>query len=135
MSWYPKYQLYTSDELSLVYAFDYITSENSPQDPIKYTEISGVRGQGSIIVSGSNEAWDLSLKFFLCGTDYTDLISKMDSLESTIVKNTPYVLKIGRTISTTKNYKVKRLQPIVWETSQRVKFTFGTIIFRVDTWA
>jgi len=135
MTYYPDYKLYASDGVTLVYSFDYITSDNSPQNPMRYTEISGIRGQGAIIVGGATASWDLTLRFFLRGTDYADLISKMDSIESTIVMNTPYVLKIGRTISTTKNYNVKLLQPITWDDTKRVKFQFGTITFRVDTWA
>jgi hypothetical protein len=135
MTYYPDYKLYATDGITLVYAFDYITSDNSPKTPSRFTEISGIRGQGSIIIGGSEESWDLILRFFLRGIDYADLISKMDSIESTIIFNTPYILKIGRTISTTKNYNVKRIEPITWDDTKRVKFQFGTIVFRVGTWS
>lgn len=134
MTWYPKYNLYASDGLTLVYSFDYVLSDNSPQDLFRFTEITGFRGQGSLIIGGSTQPWDLSLEFFLKGTDYTDLISKMDSIESTIALNTSYVLKIDRTISSTKDYNVKRISAISWDNTNRVRFQRGTIVFRVNSW-
>jgi hypothetical protein len=134
MTWHPSYNLYASNGSSLVYTFNYITNDNSPQDPLKQTEISGIRGIGSIIIAGSQSAWDLNLEFVLVGTDYQDLISKMDSLESTIALNTDYVLKIDRTPSTTKDYNVKRIVPIQWQQSKRTTLQRGNIIFRVYSW-
>jgi len=134
MSWFPKYKIYASNGNSLVYTFNYVTNENGPQDPLKQTEISGIRGIGSIIISGSADAWDLNLEFVLVGTDYQDLISKMDSLETTIARNTEYVLKIDRTSSTTKDYNVKRLVPIQWQSGKRTTLQRGNIIFRVYSW-
>jgi len=134
MSWFPKYKLYASNGSSLIYSFQYILSDNSPQDSLRFTEITGFRGQGSIIIPGSTQPWDLQLTFFLCNADYATLIAAMDSVESTIVLGTPYVLKIDRTISTTKDYNVKRLTPIVWEDTNRVRYQKGTIQFRVNSW-
>jgi len=134
MSWFPKYNLYASDGNTSVYHFDYIQNDNSPQDPFNQTEILGFRGQGSLIIPGSLLPWDLSLSFCLVGTDYQDLISKMDSLESTIVMNTAYVLKIDRTPSTTKNYNVKRIVPIQWQSGYRLTLQKGIITFRVGAW-
>jgi hypothetical protein len=93
-----------------------------------------MRGQGSLIIPGSTAAWDLELSFYLCAANYEALIAKMDTLESTIVMNTPYVLKIGRTPSTTKNYNVKRVLPIQWDTSKRIRSQRGIITFRVASW-
>lgn len=134
MSWFPKYRLYASNGSTPVYPFDYILSDNSPINTLRFTEITGFRGQGSIIIGGSTQPWDLELTFFLPGDDYQDLIAKMDSLESAIVLNTSYVLKIDRTPSTTHNYNVKRLSPIVWENTNRVRSQKGTISFRVNCW-
>ena len=134
MPWYPKYNLYAANGSTLVYAFQYILSDNSPQDSLRFTEITGFRGQGSIIIPGSTQPWDLQLTFFLRNADYASLIAAMDSIESTIVLGTPYVLKIDRTISTTKDYNVKRLTPIIWEDTKRVRYQKGTIQFRVNSW-
>jgi len=134
MSWFPKYKLYASDGTTSVYPFQYILSDNSPINTLRFTEITGFRGQGSIIVPGSTQPWDLQLTFFLCNTNYDTLIAAMDSIESTIALGTPYVLKIDRTISTTKDYNVKRLTPIQWEDTNRVRYQKGVIIFRVNSW-
>lgn len=134
MTWYPKYNLYASDGTTLVYPFDYILSDNSPLDVNQFTEITGFRGQGSLIIGGSIQPWDLELTFFLNIKGYTDLIDAMDDVQDTIVFNTPYVLKIDRSISTTKDYNIKRLLPIRWENTKRVNYQKGTIIFRVNSW-
>jgi len=134
MTWFPKYKLYASDGLTSVYPFDYILSDNSPINTLRFTEITGFRGQGSIIIGGSTQPWDIELTFFLQAADYSSLISKMDSVESTIALNTPYILKIDRTIATTKDYHVKRLTPIRWENTNRVRYQRGTITFRVNSW-
>jgi len=134
MSWFPKYKIYAADGITLVYPFQYILSDNSPINTLRFTEITGFRGQGSIIVLGSTQPWDLQLTFFLCNTNYETLITAMDSIESTIVLGTPYVLKIDRTISTTKDYNVKRLTPIQWEDTNRVRYQKGVITFRVNSW-
>jgi len=134
MTWFPKYKLYASDGLTPVYFFDYILSDNSPQDNYQFTEITGFRGQGSLIIPGSIQPWDISLDFYLSYKPYTSLIAAMDLLQSTIVFNTPYVLKIDRTPTTTVDYNVKRISPISWEKTNRVSFQKGTITFRVNSW-
>jgi hypothetical protein len=134
MPWYPKYKLYASDGITLVHQFEAVIADNSPSDPTRYTEVEGIRGQGSIIIAGSLQAWDLSLTIHLHAADYAALIAKMDSLESTIVPMTPYVLKIDRTISTTKDYNVKRISPISWDDSKRFSYINGVITFRVLSW-
>ena len=75
MPWYPKYNLYAANGSTLVYAFQYILSDNSPQDSLRFTEITGFRGQGSIIIPGSTQPWDLQLTFFLRNADYASLIA------------------------------------------------------------
>lgn len=134
MDWYPNYKLYAANGSSLVYTFQYITNDSGPAPTLKNTEISGIRGNGSIIIAGSQGAWDLDLNFILIGTDYQDLITKINSLESTIVMNTQYVLKIDLSPSTTKDYNVKRIVPIKWDTSLRTRIQKGSIVFRVLSW-
>lgn len=135
MAWHPKYRLYAANGSTLIYEFDFVTADSSsPSDPIKFTEVEGIRGQGSIVIAGSLQAWDLALTIHLHAADYAALISKMDSLETTIVPSTPYVLKIDRTISTSKSYNVKRILPIRWEDSKRYSFINGIITFRALAW-
>jgi len=136
MSFTPTYILWNSTETAQVYTIEYVLEDNSPKDPGNYIELSGLRGQGSIIIQGTDKApWDLSLKFVLCGTDYEALIAKMDLMEATIAKNTAYVLKIGRTSSTTKDYNVKRILPIEWDSGRRYNIQYGILTLRVNSWS
>lgn len=133
MAWFPSYRLYANDGLTLIYTF-IVTSDNSPSDPIRFFEVTGSRGQGSIIVPGSNASWDLQLRFHISGTYYQDVIDQMDDLETLIVPNTEYILKIQRTPSTTKDYNVKRIAPIQWDDDKRLYFQKGVITFRALSW-
>lgn len=135
MSWVPQYKIYEDDGLTLVYTFDFITGDpSSPSNPKKSHEVEGIRGQGSIVVPGSDKSWDLSLNFYLRGADYEEVIAKMDTLEDTIVMHTKYILKIGRTSSTTKPYNVMLVLPIAWDAGKRVRSQRGTITFLVNSW-
>ena len=134
MDWSPSYKLYASDGITLIYTFQYITEDNSPQDPFYQVEITGIRGQGSLIVEGSVASWDLNLGFWLIGNNYQDLIAKMDTLQSTVAPNTSYILKIDRTPSTSQSYHVKRIVPIQWQSSGRYYSQKGNLILRVNAW-
>lgn len=135
MSWTPSYILYNSTGTGQIYTFTYVQGDNSPQDPSSFVELNSFRGQGSVIIPGGDpESWDLQLDFILKGADYEAVIALMDALETTIVKNTPYVLKIDRTSSTTKNYKVKRLLPFIFEEGRRTSIQRVTVILRVNSW-
>jgi len=129
-----KYKLYDSTGVSLIYTFPNVQSDNSPQDPKDYVEIEGLRGTGSIIIPGSTQAWDLILNFVLFEDDYEALIAAMDNLKSTIVINTQYVLKIDRTLSTTKNYNVRRLKPFNFIEGFRTDYQEVICTLRANSW-
>jgi hypothetical protein len=130
----PSYVLYNATDTGIIYTFPYVQVDNSPQDPFNYLEISGMRGIGSVIVPGSTQAWDLTLQFVLLAGNYEAMISLMDLLETTIVKNTPYILHIGRTPSTSKSYKVKRLTPFVFSEGNRIRLQKVTCTLKVNSW-
>lgn len=131
----PTYVIWNSTETGIIYTIPFVQSDNSPQDPGKFVELNSFRGQGNIIVAGGNSApWDLVLDFVIQGTDYENLIAKMDTMESSIAKNTKYVIKIGRTSTTTKDYNVKRIDPIVWGEDRRTTIQHGTITLKVNAW-
>ena len=137
---FPRFKLFDSTGVSLVYEFDNVLNwGDSPfLDPTSYIEHTGLRGQGSIITAGSIEAWDFELEFYLSADDYEALVALMQAVSSTIVFNTKYILKIDLTeAGSTKNLKVKRLEPVRFPiTTQRkvVKSQRGFITFRVDSW-
>ena len=137
---FPRFRLYDSTGISLIYEFDNVTDwDNAPfQDPISYSEHTSLRGQGSIISEGSQQPWDFPLNFMLIEDDYEALIAEMENIKDLIVPNTKYVLKIDLTSSTTEDLKVKRLQPIQFPITRRQKvvtFQEGIITFRVNAWA
>lgn len=138
---FPRFRLYASDGVSLIYEFENVTEwDNSPfLDPQTYTEHVSLRGQGSIVSEGSNEAFDFKLNFILQCEDYESLVAKMSVVPSTVVFNTKYILKIDLTSGgSTKDLKVKRLQSVLFpSTTQRkvTSFQEGEIVFRVDCWS
>jgi hypothetical protein len=135
---FPRFRLYQSNGSTLVYEFDCVTSIDDWQDPITFSEHTSLRGQGSIISEGATAPWDLNLSFILTGDDYEDLSAQINSLLSTIVKNTKYILKVDLTPSTTKEYKLKRLQSFSFpltDRKKRVNIQTVEATFRVDCWA
>lgn len=138
MPFVPSFKLYASNGSTLVYTFTYVQNINDFQDPTHFVEHESLRGQGSIVVPGSDSAYDMSLEFILKGTDYTDLCSKIDTLNTTVTKFTKFILKVDTSISTTKDYKVTRLQPIVYPIgtdNKRVKLQRVEMSLRVNSWA
>ena len=131
-----KYILYASNGTTPVYTFPYVQSDNSPQDPKSFVEITGLRGVGSIVIPGSTQPWDLTLSFILTANDYEGLIALMDALQTTIAQQTKYVLKIDRTSGgTTQSYNVMRLSPFQFlDIDFRNNTEEVTINLRVNSW-
>lgn len=136
---FPRYRLYESDGTTLVYEFVYVLDDNGVfSDPQDSVEIGGLRGQGSIIIPGSQEPFDITLTFLLKGTDYADLVSQMASVISSIDQFTRYVLKVDISLSTTQDYNVQRIKTIQWPldfNQKRVNLQKGIITFRSETWS
>ena len=129
------YQIYASDGVTPVYTIPFVQSDNSPQDPQDYVEIQTLRGQGSIIIPGSTQSWDLDLEFYLQGTNYQTLMSAVDSYLATVVQQTKYVLSIQRSPNTYVTYNIMRLKPPKLETQDfRTTFIKVTQTFRVSCW-
>lgn len=141
MSFTPSFKLYASDGVTLIYTFSHVLNwDDGPfLDPFTYIEHVSLRGQGSIVTEGSQEAWDFILEFYLNASDYENLVSAMKTVSDTIVKNTKYILKIQLTSGgTTLDLKVKRLVPIrypITTTRKVVKSQKGLITFRVNCWS
>ena len=129
------FKLYASNGSTLIYTFPVVFSANYPHSEKKYVEHENLRGKGSIITDGGEASWDIILRGVLFAADYNALQALINTLESTIVLNTPYYLKITKAISTTWDYKVKRISPIEYqEDSLRTDFTEYQVILRVNAW-
>jgi len=134
----PTYVLWNSTETGIIYTFPNVTFDSSiGQNPKNFIEVTGLRGQGSVIIPGSTKApFDLELRFRLRAVNYQTLMVLVDALDTTIVQNTKYVLKIGRSISTTKDYKVKRIQSFTKiDNSNLVRWSDLNVIFRANSWS
>ena len=134
----PTFKLYGANGSTLVYTFDYVTDETGLwDDPVNYSEHTSLRGQGSIISEGGLSPFDLSLTFILKGTDYYNLTEKIDDVQTKIVKFTPYILKVSKTLSTVRSIKVKRISPILFPYTykqKRINIQNGVITFRASSW-
>lgn len=130
----PSFRLYASNGTSLLYTFPAVSYTNAPQTSIKNTKISGIRGIGSITISGSQSEWELILKGVLIGTDYEDVTSKIDALESALALDTSYVLKFDKTPSTVYSYHVKRVDIIEYQENLRNFSQEYTIKLLANSW-
>ena len=135
---FPRIKLFLPDAVTLVYEFNNVTNIIDNQDPADFVEHAGLRGQGSIIIPGSDSAWDLTLSFILQGADYEAVTAEIDTLISSITKFTKYILKVETTVGGgTKDYRVMRLQSFTFPlptTNKRVRNQRVEATFRVLTW-
>jgi len=130
------FKLYASDGTTLLYTFPIVFQANYPHTEKEIIEHKNIRANGSVIVEGGNSPWDLTLRGVLSGSDYDTLMTLVNSLESAVVINTPYVLKIVSTGGTTYSYNVKRITPITYpEDNLRTDLMEYTITLRVLSWA
>lgn len=137
MAFVPKFTLWDSTGTTLLYTFNAVFDSNAPQTVRDSVQINNLRAQGSIIVDGGEKSWVLNLKFALVGTDYSDVTAQIDTLESTILLNTPYLLLLDKTISTFYQFKVKRTQPFEWlnvEENRRNTIQKINSNFLVNSW-
>lgn len=134
-SFIPRFKLYDSTGLNLIYQFIAVQATNAPQSVKKTVEIKGQRGKGGLIIDGGDDWWDLYIEGIIMAVDgYEDLIVSIDALESAVVLNTPYILKIDKTVSTYYEYKVKRIEPITYSDNLRTDSQEYRIILKVNSW-
>lgn len=135
MSFIPRVKVFDSTGLNLLYTFIAVQEANYPHSEKKYVEIQGLRGKGSIIIDGGDAPWDLTISGRLYADNYQALIVLIDAMETAIVLNTKYVVKIGKTSVTNYEYQVKRVTPIVWgETNFRNNYIHYSVTFRTNSW-
>lgn len=134
MAFVPQFKLYASNGLTLIYTFPIVYKTNFPQPQIDYVEVTSLRSQGSIIIPGGDKPWDLELNFALVGEDYETVAGLLNTLETTVLFNTPYVLKIDKSPTTKYEYNIKRLVPFEYEESLRTDIQKVRGILRVNSW-
>jgi hypothetical protein len=134
MAWVPKFRLYASNGSTLVYTFPAVSYTNLPQTKSKNTVIEGIRGNGCIVISGSQSSWDIILQGVLLTTNFEAVTVLIDALESAIPTNTPFVLKFDKTSSTSYSYNVKRIEPIDYPESLRNNYQDYRVILKAGAW-
>jgi len=112
MSFVPTFKIYQANGSTPVVTIPYVQNINDSDAPYDKAIIEGLRGVGAIVIPGSAKAWTLVIDFIILGDDYTELISNISSIDTSIVMFTPYVLKIDTSVSTTKDINIKRVGPI-----------------------
>jgi hypothetical protein len=127
--------LYAANGSTLIYTFDYVQNlQGYPSDQPSNIEITNLRSQGSINIAGGLKSYNIILQGFLKAEDYTALTTKINSLQSTLVANTNYVLKIDKSISTADSINVIRIEPIQFDSSLRTTFQKYIVTFKALGW-
>lgn len=134
--WIPTFKLYASNGITLIYQFEHVQApiEGWPSDQPSNVEITNLRSQGSINIPGGQKSYDIILHGILIGTDYTDLTSKIFTLQTTVLSNTNYILKLDKSVSTSDSIHVVRVNPIVFEESNRINFQKYSVTFKALSW-
>lgn len=117
MTWIPRVKLWNSGATSLLYTFPAVQNHNAPHTSKKFIKQSNFRSQGEIIIEGGEEPWELVISFVITADGYENIVSAIETLESTIELNIPYIIRIDTSSTTYFNqtnggYKVKRTKPI-----------------------
>lgn len=114
---FPKFRLYESDGVTLVYEFTNVTDMNPPifeDDTKDFIIHSGLRGNGDITAPGGSSSYDLTLSFVLISQGSTDqekyenLVSQVQAIKTAIPTGDHFILKIDKSSSTTEDIKVIR---------------------------
>ena len=110
----PTHKIYDSTNTSLIYNIEDVVAREpalSIEVP-NFVEHANLRSGGSITVPGGNEPYNMVIRARLGAANYTALMTALQSLQSTILINTHYYLRIGLSVSTSDNIKIQRLSPI-----------------------
>jgi len=133
-TWVPTFKLYESDGASLVYTFPIVQYTNAPQTVKQTVVLKNLRGKGGIVIDGGEDTWKLELKGLHYGDDYESIEGAMNTMETTIVMNTKYVLKFNISESTYHNYNVKRIDAITYPESLRTDSQIYSVKFIANAW-
>lgn len=134
MAFIPQFKLYQSDGVTLLYHLEYIITTNYPNENPSSVQLINLRSSKGIVIPGGNKNFELTFRGVLIGTDYTDLQSKIATMKSTILVNTPYVLKIDTSVTETDDINVMRVSPIVFEEGRRTKFQYYNLNLMANSW-
>jgi len=132
--WHPTFKLYDSTDTSLIYFIENVITTNYPQDNPASVQLTNLRSSKGIVIPGGLKPYELTMRGILTGTDYSDLTTKINAMKTTIVYNTPYILKIDTSEITTESINVMRVSPIIFEEGRRTKIQYFVINLLANAW-
>ncbi|HED05931.1 MAG TPA: hypothetical protein ENI61_04520 [Ignavibacteria bacterium] len=139
--WVPRIKLWSSDGSTELYTFPLVQNHNAPQTGKKLIRKTNFRSQGEIIIEGGETPWEVTINFILTGSEYLDIASAIETLESKVPLNTAFLLKINTTASNyfggANGYKIKRLLPILYPNRNKDLMNTKqdvTIKLQVNSW-
>jgi len=136
----PKHYIFAADGATLVYTINNVIKRDPPisLDVPKEIAISNLRSQGEITINGGISAYDITLEIVLTGSNYTAVMSALNTLKTTVLTKTNYYLKYDKTLvnnASLESIKV-RLISITPDTSRGnlTKLCYCTLTFRALSW-
>lgn len=136
----PKHYIYASDNATLVYTINNVIRRDPPIviDVPQEVEITSLRSQGAVTISGGILPYDITLEIVIQGTDYADLMTNLAALQSTVLVKTNYYLKYDKNLinnNSLESIRV-RLKSITPNASigNLTKICYVTLIFRALAW-
>ena len=139
MAWVPKFTLRSADNGTELYVFIAVQSTNLPQTPVDTVAITTLRSKGAVVIDGGIKPFDATINFVLWDNSgsYETLMGLVDTLETTIPVNTPFILRMDKSPSTYFEYKVKRLVPFDYSNVEEDKRLYRqqvTVNFFANSW-
>lgn len=133
-----RFRVLESNGITERYIFPLVQECNYPKSIKKFTEVKGFRGEGSIVITGSEASWDLTIRGLINQDDYDDITIAIDELETALAFGEPYYLKIDKDLaqSAQYSYKIKRISSIEWGESLRngQGFLEYNIVLKANSW-
>jgi hypothetical protein len=130
----PRFKLYASDGVTLIYTFLAVQSTNAPQSNKRTSVIEGLRGNGCIVIQGSEPAWDLVIRGVLVASDYEAITTLIDALESAVSLGTKFILTFDKSPTQAYSWHVMRITPINYSDNLRTCDQEYEVIFKTNSW-
>ena len=139
MAFVPKFTIRSADNVTQLYTFPAVQSTNLPQTVRDTITITNQRARGAVIIDGGIKSFEAKLDFVIWSDtlDYEDISSQIDTLETTIPINTPFILRMDKTSTTYYEMRIKRLVPFDYQdvaTDQKIGRQKVSATFLTDSW-
>lgn len=134
---YPTITLYEDDGSTPVYTFENVLDlPDQDVDNPSYVELSNLRSQGSINISGGDKSYPFRILGVITSTDYSSLRTAMKAMKTAITNNTNFVLKVVNSITDTDSYNVIRKAKIDFTgPARKTKIQYYTVEFLANSWS